>query len=426
MASKLPLNIGIVTPTIAKSATGPSSWVATLCEHLCDAGHRVTVVTSDLLPGGDKGPTVQLDRRVEVKMFPEKSALGRQLHRSREMRQWLKDNVHRFDIIDIQGIWTFVAIDAARACLAAGVPYVITPHGMMARWDWEKRLRRKQLFYWLFLRSVWRAATAVRFLCEAERSHSVDSAVEQGVIIPLWVNSPITAVPTKAAQDALRADLHIEPAAPVIFFLGRISKQKGVVEIIRAFDDLWHRRRDSVLLLVGPIDPEYKDVLEEACRGVESRDHIHFTGPIYNETKATLFSLATVFITLSKSEGLPIAVLEALAAGLPVVTTEGANIPEVGQHQAGIIVPADDPAEVAERLDNLLKDASEVRAMGLNASRLIKEQFTPEVVFPRLVDMYYRACKVSEKSNANTSRDSASAGRLVPADTADRARLPNG
>src|SRR2546425_8288671 len=107
------LRIALVIPGIPHSAGGPSVVVAELAARLCDAGYEVAIVTTDLAPGGGPPcPMVEVDKRVEIRLFPVRSRWDRRLHRSAEMRQWLNQAVHNFDVVDIQGVWSFVAVDA--------------------------------------------------------------------------------------------------------------------------------------------------------------------------------------------------------------------------------------------------------------------------------------------------------------------------
>ncbi len=383
------LNIAIVTPTIAKEGTGPSICVSALSKQLLDVGHSVTVVTGNY--GGSQIPhdQVQIDARATVKSFPASSGVARRLYRSSAMRRWMDQQAHSFDVVDIQGIWSFIAVDAARACMRARTPYVITTHGQMARWDWKKHWLRKQAFYHLFLRCPWRLAAAVRFLSERERSVSVDKALRNGVVVPNWVERGAER-PSETKVARMRADLGIPADSRVLLFLGRITDQKGVVEIIRAFKELCRRRSDCVLLLVGPMDPEYRTDLEQELVDARNQRRIIVSQPIYDERKSALFSLATLFITLSKNEGLPLAVLEALANGVPAVVTDKANLPEIVEYDAGVVVPPD-PACVGEQVDRLLSQPTRICSMSQSARRLIEERFSVDVVFPQLLSVYREA-----------------------------------
>ena len=90
-----------------------------------------------------KLPTI--DSRARTLIFPVRGRINRKLYRSSALSKWLSVHIREFDLVDIQGTWAFVNIDAARIATEAGVPYVMTPHGMMTRWDWSKRKLLKRI-----------------------------------------------------------------------------------------------------------------------------------------------------------------------------------------------------------------------------------------------------------------------------------------
>jgi glycosyltransferase involved in cell wall biosynthesis len=128
-------------------------------------------------------------------------------------------------------------------------------------------------------------------------------------------------------------------------------------------------------------------MLQQTIGRLCCRDRIRLVGPIYGDIRFSLLSIASVFITLSKNEGLPVAVLEALASGVPVVVTLEANLPEIAEYDAGVIVERK-PMMVAAALLNILDNENLRDAMSIQAKRLVGERFSSEVVLPRLLALY--------------------------------------
>lgn len=383
------LRIALVAPGIPERSTGPSFWVKELAHQLCESGHEVTVLASDIATGrGAPGPMVAIDPRATVRAFPVTSRLARRTYYSAEMKRWMNREIENFDVVDIQGIWSFVAADCAAACMRSGVPYVLTTHGQMARWDWAKHYWRKRVFFELFLRRAWRGAAAVRSVSIGESRSSVEAANGGATIVPYFIAAPPTAT---VGSDGLSRELGIPIGADVVLFLGRITEQKGVLQILEAFDRQWRRRPQSFLLLAGPRDADYAAAVMDSLDRLACKPNVRVLDPVYGAEKEQLFSLASVFITISRNEGLPIAILEAMAHGLPVVITEEANIPEVAELDAGVLVDSE-PASIAATLEHLLSSPAELKRMGARARQLVLERFTPGVVMPKLLSLY---CKVS-------------------------------
>ena len=391
------LRIGLVAPYVSRTAFGVGASVAALSEALCNAGHDVTLISGeDPRSGGIPEPRRNGGGRLSVRLFERRYPWNRRLHRAPAMRKWLNAAVRDFDVIDLHGIWSMMAAEAGTICKRAGVPCVITPHGMMASWDWAKGPLKKRLFFSLLIGKVWRSAAAIRFLSHGEAANSVIDANRKGVVIPNFVPAPPASVDGWRAES-FRSRMNIRPGAPVVLFLGRVSPEKGVMEIVDAFGPVSERMRDAVLLVVGPLQGEYAAAVKQRVASVPWRDNVRFTGALFDEEKHAAFAASTLFTMLSKSEGLPVSVLEALSHGLPTLLAEDSNLPEVGEYRAGVLIkPGRD--DVAAALVGLLADRERLRVMGANARRLFEERFTSDAVIPRIVSLYEKVAWASRSA----------------------------
>lgn len=382
------LKIGIVAPMVVKSATGLSNYIAELVPQLCDRGHSVTVLATDVAyRGAPADDIVPIDPRCTLHLFPIKGRVRRRLYYSAELAAWLRNNIAQFDVVDIQGLWFFSTVDAARACLAQGVPYVITPHGHMGKWDWSKRPLAKKIFFRALLGECWRRASAVRYLSRGEVSSSMVLPTQPPAIIPAAIT-----LPPEADQDAVanfRARLGIAPTAPVVAFVGRVNPQKGVLELVQSFDFVRQRCPEAVLVVAGGLMPEYGEQVRAHAQSCDSSKNIHILGMVSQADKAALLASASVFVTLSRNEGMSSAILEALGQGVPAVCTVDSNIPEVLEYSAGVVTTLD-PADAAAAIAGLLLDSERRQAMGRNARRMVAERFTWDSIIPQLVGLYER------------------------------------
>jgi glycosyltransferase involved in cell wall biosynthesis len=384
------MRIGLVSTNLTLRSSGMTSFLVGLTAHLCEAGQEITVVTSDLGHRGDaSGPIAELDGRVPVSVFPTESALNRRLYRAVGLRQWLARNVSQFDVIHIQGLWSFVTVHSANICARQNVPYIITPHGHTAREDWQRRPVAKTLFFAALCSRVWKRAAAIHFLSKGELENSVIESKGRTVVVPNAVSRPpLAGDPALALQ--FRQKFAIPLAAPIVLFIGRLHEHKGVAEIIDAFQLLRERGCDAALVLVGSGDARYTRILAQKAESANRASWIRFTGPLYGQDKWGAFAAASAFITLSKCEGHPIAPLEALSCGVPVVLTEKCNIPEVAQYRAGLIVKRDHVG-AADALQQILSDGQLARDMAVNAFRLVEDRFSWRSVLPQMLNLYRAA-----------------------------------
>jgi glycosyltransferase involved in cell wall biosynthesis len=186
----------------------------------------------------------------------------------------------------------------------------------------------------------------------------------------------------------IREKKGIEADAPVIGFVGRLTRDKGVPELVEAFEQVLMAEPRARLLLVGWFDVS-EDALDPELRSfIESHSRIVCTG--FVEDTAPWFRAMDIMTLPTWREGFPNAVLEAAASGVPVITTlatgaRDAVIPEV----TGLLIPPGYPEAICEAILSLLADAPRRNAMGVAARRWAVERFSEERVM-RLTVLLYR------------------------------------
>ncbi|MFB8787546.1 MAG: glycosyltransferase family 4 protein [Potamolinea sp.] len=152
--------------------------------------------------------------------------------------------------------------------------------------------------------------------------------------------------------------------------LGRIGKRKGAFDLIEAFAKLTPQQREkSELTLAGIGEVEEARSLAES---LNIKQHINFPGWVDPVGRSELLSKADVFVLPSYNEGLPMALLEAMSWGLPVITTPVGGIPEVVTHsKTGLLVNPGDVQQLAEEVQSLIEDESLRLKLGTNARKRI-------------------------------------------------------
>lgn len=191
-----------------------------------------------------------------------------------------------------------------------------------------------------------------------------------------------TAIPNMVRIPRDRAPLDASP--PLIVSLGRLGDPKGSATLVRALARLDGRQREARLLLAG--DGDRAPIAGEARRlGVG--DRVELPGWIGPDERARTLLAASVFALPSRDEGLPMALLEAMAYGLPAIVSPVGGIPDVfedGRH--GYFVQPDDPDALADRLRALLENPDLARTMGEQARADAMTRYDVDVVIARLGD----------------------------------------
>lgn len=186
-----------------------------------------------------------------------------------------------------------------------------------------------------------------------------------------------------------RERLRLDGSSPTVGFIGRLTRDKGIVELIDAFERLYEQDPSRRLLLVG--DAESGDPLPRRTHDVlESHPGIVRTGFV-SET-APYYQLMDVLCLPSYREGFPNAPLEAAAAGKPTVTTDATGARDsVVDGQTGLIVKLGDVEALTAALDRLLGDSKLCTEMGLQAQRRAAELFSPKGIWQGLETVYAEA-----------------------------------
>lgn len=248
---------------------------------------------------------------------------------SPRMWRWLKQNIQRFDGVVIQGIWTFPGWVARVAALKAGKRYAVFPHGSLDPWFKERYPLKhiKKLLYWPFQYPVLRDATAVLFTSAFEPGLAKQSFRPNqwnAVLFPQGIAEP-AGDPT-AQKDVFYAAFPQVKNRRFLLFMSRLHAKKGCDLLIDAFSRVAADYPDVDLMLAGPDQHGLQAKLQLRCRerGIGSR--VHWPGMIAGDLKWGALRSADAFILPSHQENFGLVVVESLAAGRPVLTTNKVNI----------------------------------------------------------------------------------------------------
>lgn len=173
---------------------------------------------------------------------------------------------------------------------------------------------------------------------------------------------------------------------PSVLFLGRLVREKGVYELLRAFHSICRSRPGLALVLCG-IGPEEAGLRRLALDlGIASK--VIFPGWVDDIRRSELFAEASVFALPSYAEGLPMSILEAMVAGVPVVATAVGGIPDMLDHGAcGLLVPPRDEVQLTEALARAL-DAPQAQLGVSRAAQRVRELYAADAVLRQLRSEY--------------------------------------
>ena len=371
-----------VTPAFPPSAHGGiSTHVGLLSKGLVALGHDVRVVTTNRYDFRRVMPfsglrTVEGVRTYYARAYPP----GRYFFAPsvvKVIRDWARDA----DIVHVHDTRTFVGLSASFAARTHSIPYVVTCHGSLSTSIGSSSL--KGIHDHLIGKGLVRRASRIVALNDQELSDIVDFGIprEKVVIVP-------NAIPV---ADSIDGGLFLEKgkdvrAAKTILFLGRIHPIKGIDRLIEAFSLVDKTNNDCRLLIVGQ-DYGAQRSLSKLVKRKGLDEKVDFPGPIYGKEKDELLEASDVLVLPSYRETFPLVILEAFAAGLPVVTTAGCGIAgELRSHQAALVVSS--TAEMASAIEQCLHDSHLAGQLRRNAISLLKTTYSWDSVLKQISMIY--------------------------------------
>ncbi len=334
-----------------------------------DDGPRARIAVPTGVPRAEAGGTVfYFPRQTSFYTF------------SGPMTRWLSRHVRDYDVLHIHALFSYPSTAAACVARRAGVPYLIRPLGTLS--EWGLAMRRpwlKQCSLGLIESRILRNAAAVHATSEQERQEVLAACPGcRAVVIP----NPVALLefPAAAAERLTRAKTR------VILFLSRIDPKKGIEILLPAFDRIAASDDDLSLVIAGDGDRVYVDSIRRMADSLPTRDRITFMGNVDGDRKRQVFADADLFVLPSHSENFGVAVVEAMAHGIPVLISPNVGIHnEVTAALAGRTAAcAVEPLALAMR-EMMESDPESLRSMGSNGRRLALEKYAPDVVARLLI-----------------------------------------
>ncbi|MBN3804554.1 glycosyltransferase family 4 protein [Paraburkholderia sp. Ac-20336] len=264
----------------------------------------------------------------------------------------------------------------AVTCVAFRLPYILHLHG------------GGFADYYLSLDRVSRACVVFVF-SRASRVVALSPSWQR------WIQSSIGVANVDVVFNGVPAEVLSAASASAIktvLFLGKLGQQKGVDDLLSAASQLQSLLPDVVVEFGGDGDIEF---YRNRAAGMTN---VRFLGWLDASARSAALARAAIFCLPSWREGLPMSILEAMSAGLPVISTPIGGIPDaVEDGVTGLLVPPGDVKKLVEALHTVLSTPELAMAMGQNGKSSHAERFSLDAMGHKCLLLYERCCRVSEQ-----------------------------
>jgi glycosyltransferase involved in cell wall biosynthesis len=311
-----------VIANLAPRYGGPAKACWEMARAVAQLGHEVSIYTTNQDGPGELA--VPTDRPVwrdgvEIRYFPIQPP--RFWGTSLPLAFALRQKIPAVDLVHIHSLYLFHDLVAGHYCRKYAVPYVMRPQGTLDPFIYRRHRGRKRLMEGLFEHRNIRQAAALHFTTAEEQELAAPFTFQTPrLVVPLGIDFDEFAVMPDPGQ--FRSHHPEIGDKPIILFFGRVNFKKGLDILAEAFGAVARRREDAHLVIAGPDDEGWgarvRTWLDE--RGVLARTT--FTGMLLGSEKLAVLRDATMFVLPSYSENFGLAVIEAMAAGLPVIISD--------------------------------------------------------------------------------------------------------
>jgi poly(glycerol-phosphate) alpha-glucosyltransferase len=282
----------------------------------------------------------------------------------------------RIDVIHQHGIWTGISPAANGWRRAHGGPTVLAPHGALEAWALKRSAWKK-----------WLASLAYENenLQNAACMHATSLPEMEG-FVRYGVDRPIALIPngfpegwisTDNGAERFRTQFGVADDMRIMLYVGRVTPVKNLVAFLEAMAMQREKLARWVLFVVGKDEFGYLKAFEQTVDRLDLTSHVRAVGFLDDpELKRDAFAAASFFVLPSIREASPIVVLEALGAGIPVLTTEGAPWPELETQKCGWWCGVDADSLSRSLCRALQASPAELRSMGARGRELVRGRYT--------------------------------------------------
>lgn len=246
-------------------------------------------------------------------------------------------DTYSFDLFHIHGVWTYPQFFSAKYCIKNKIPFIVSAHGMYEPWLWKKGTLKKNFYFFLLSKDVFKKAHSIHAITPSENKN----------LKKLFKNNTIKEIPNLISLPPSSTALKTNNEK-YLLYLGRLDKKKGIDILLRSFSKLNNKK--ITLKIAGQIN-DYKNELDILIENLKIRERVSFLGLVKGPQKQELIQNAFVMVAPSHSEVIGMVNLEGAILKTPVITTYQTGLNPLWSGNGGQLI---NPNEI--ELDSVLND----------------------------------------------------------------------
>ena len=380
------MNILHAIPYLGRAQGGPVESLRLLASAQADAGNQVRVVYTG--KDGD-GELIRFPDNVQT------------IHAgSFTSNRWSPKFIHRAlsdgfvpDVVHSHGLWLDVSRQSEKLSKQLGAPHIISPCGMLQKDALERSKWKKRIAWFGFQNKILLSADIIHAKSEAEASEIRNLFPQSKIkVVPNPIETPSPNLFDDNTPDLkirLKKDLFahagILPEHKILLFMGRVHPVKGLEHLLKAWAGIYEKFPDWRLVIIGPDESGFRSKLKSMIRNNSS--NVVFVDPLFGEDRWAAYANADLFVAPSDFENFGQSIAEALATGIPVITTTGTPWKDLKEKNCGWWIDSK-PESIADALQEAMSLSETERKAKGEAGKNIVEQYLPSIVAEKMCQLY--------------------------------------
>lgn len=363
---------------------GPAVSVTSLAQSLSKQGTISHLLTLDYQQHGQQITAEGVKLHSYPASFVTQSFRGFHPQASHTLRQLASSELN---LIHNHGLWMFPNLYARQAAVKSNLPLLISPRGMLESWSLKHSRAKKWLAWILYEQQNLKSATLFHATSINEAQSIRQLGFQQPIaLIPNGVSLPHTIIPSK--RELLIQSFPELNHKKWLLFLSRIHPKKGLDNLLKVWQKLALDFSDWHLLIAGSDLIGYQAELEALTTELGLQKRVTFTGMLTGERKNAALGNADLFVLPTHSENFGIAVAEALAYGIPVVTTKGAPWQDLTTYKCGWWIDNNPQLLATALAEGMQVTCEERKDMGLRGRNLVATKYSWDFIAKEMSSVY--------------------------------------